>query len=45
MFGREQEQAGLLVEVASDYAFPSNDENALVDFRKKIWYMSHIMCS
>lgn len=37
MFGREQEQAGLLVEVAADYSFEAGDEAALASFRNKIW--------
>lgn len=39
MFGREQEQAGLLVEVASSHTFSPSDEAALIDFRRKLWYI------
>ncbi|KIP12187.1 hypothetical protein PHLGIDRAFT_62555 [Phlebiopsis gigantea 11061_1 CR5-6] len=37
MFGREQEQAGLLVEVAAEHSFEAGDEAALASFRNKIW--------
>lgn len=37
MFGREREQAGLLVEPHPEYAVDPTDEKALADFRNKIW--------
>lgn len=37
MFGRAKEQAGLLVEVESEHDFKPDGENALIDFRNKIW--------
>ncbi|EKM51563.1 uncharacterized protein PHACADRAFT_212203 [Phanerochaete carnosa HHB-10118-sp] len=37
MFGREREQAGLLVELAERHAFDPNDEAALVQFRNELW--------
>jgi long-subunit acyl-CoA synthetase (AMP-forming) len=38
MFGRERNQAGLLVEPAEHHAFdPAADEKALVAFRNEIW--------
>ncbi|GJE92597.1 acetyl-CoA synthetase-like protein [Phanerochaete sordida] len=37
MFGREREQAGLLVEPAPEHTIDPNDERALASFRNKIW--------
>lgn len=39
MFGRGQEQAGLLVEVAVDFSFGPSDEAALANFRNQLWYV------
>ena len=36
MFGREQEQAGILIEPRQ--AVAPDDEQALIDFRNQIWY-------
>ena len=38
MFGREREQAGVLIEPQPEYAIDPNDERALAEFRNKIWY-------
>lgn len=38
MFGREQEQAGVLVETAPDQTFDPSDTKALAEFRNKLWY-------
>ncbi|KIK79350.1 hypothetical protein PAXRUDRAFT_36462 [Paxillus rubicundulus Ve08.2h10] len=37
MFGRERNQAGILVEPRPEHAIDVNDEKAVVEFRKKIW--------
>ena len=37
MFGRQREQAGLLVELEAEHAFSPDDEAALIAFRNKIW--------
>ena len=37
MFGREREQAGMLIEPHPDHAVDPNDEVALAEFRNKIW--------
>jgi long-subunit acyl-CoA synthetase (AMP-forming) len=37
MFGRERNQAGLLVEPAEHRVFDPADENALIAFRNEIW--------
>ena len=42
LFGREQEQAGILVEVAAEHAFNPNDEAALAEFRRKLWYVFYL---
>ncbi len=39
MFGREREQAGLLVEPHPERVIDPNDEGALAEFRNKIWYV------
>ncbi|KAJ3543082.1 hypothetical protein NM688_g5900 [Phlebia brevispora] len=37
MFGREREQAGILIEPHPKYAVDPDDEAALAEFRNKIW--------
>ncbi|KAF7798276.1 hypothetical protein EIP86_009494 [Pleurotus ostreatoroseus] len=38
IFGRGKEQAGLLIELHPEYAIDPNDEQALAEFRNKIWH-------
>ena len=40
MFGRGQSQPGVIIEPMADYAIDPADENALIDFRNKLWYVS-----
>ena len=40
IFGRGKEQAGLLIELHPEYAIDPNDEQALAEFRSKIWYVA-----
>lgn len=40
MFGREREQAGVLVEPSPEYSVDPKDDNAVAEFRNKIWYAS-----
>ncbi|KIK91581.1 hypothetical protein PAXRUDRAFT_149195 [Paxillus rubicundulus Ve08.2h10] len=37
MFGRERNQAGILIEPRPEHAIDVNDENAVIEFRNKIW--------
>jgi long-subunit acyl-CoA synthetase (AMP-forming) len=37
MFGRERNQAGILVEPHPEHAIDVNDEKAVVEFRNEIW--------
>ncbi|KIJ16095.1 hypothetical protein PAXINDRAFT_11135 [Paxillus involutus ATCC 200175] len=37
MFGREQSQAGILIEPRPEHAIDINDEKAVVEFKNKIW--------
>ncbi|KAI0345580.1 acetyl-CoA synthetase-like protein [Trametopsis cervina] len=37
MFGRGRDEAGILIEPKEEYQFDPTDEQALVDFRNKIW--------
>ncbi|KAJ3555779.1 hypothetical protein NM688_g2383 [Phlebia brevispora] len=37
IFGRGREQAGVLIEPAPEYAVDPDDEDALTEFRNKIW--------
>ena len=37
MFGREREQAGILIESAAGNEIRTDDQDALVGFRDKIW--------
>ena len=45
MFGREREQAGLLVEPYSEHAVDPADETALAEFRNKIWCAARLLMS
>ena len=40
MFGRQREQAGILIEPTAEYAFDPSDEALVVDFRNRIWQAS-----
>ena len=42
MFGREREQAGILVEPIEEYTVTPGDDAALAVFRNKIWCVSHL---
>ena len=37
MFGREHEQAGILIEPVPEFAVAPGDDAALAAFRNKIW--------
>ena len=40
MFGREREQAGVLVEPNPAHAIDPNDSSALAEFRNKLWFVA-----
>ena len=40
MFEREQNQVGIIVEPRSEHAVDIRDDNAIAEFRDKIWYVS-----
>lgn len=39
MFGRGRNQVGFLIEPRSEHAIDVQDENAMTEFRNKIWYV------
>lgn len=40
MFGRERNQVGIIVEPRREHAVDIQDDNALAEFRNKIWCVS-----
>ena len=40
MFGRERNQVGIIVEPRPEHAVDTRDDNAIAEFRNKIWYVS-----
>ena len=42
MFGREQNQVGIMVEPRSEHAVDIRDDNAIAEFRHNIWYVSRL---
>jgi long-subunit acyl-CoA synthetase (AMP-forming) len=45
VFGRERNQVGILIEPRPEHAIDVNDEQAVVEFRNKIWYVSELRSS
>ena len=45
MFGREQEQAGILIEPTAAYSVEISDDSSVVEFRNKIWYAIYLSSS
>lgn len=41
MFGREHEQAGVLIETTSEYTIDPSDLTQLAALRNKLWYSGH----
>ena len=42
MFGRERNQVGVLVEPRPEHVVDIQDDNAIAEFRNKIWYVSRL---
>lgn len=42
MFGRERNQVGVLVEPRSEHVVDIGDDNAIAEFRNRIWYVSRL---
>jgi hypothetical protein len=45
MFGREHEQAGVLIETTSEYAIDPSDLTQLAALRNKLWSVHYTICS
>lgn len=43
MFGREHDQAGILVEPSQGHAIDLNDAKQLSEFRNKLWFVLHLV--
>jgi hypothetical protein len=41
MFGRERNQVGVLLEPRPEHAIDVKDDNAVAEFRNRIWYALH----
>ena len=39
MFGRGQDQPGVVIELMSEHAIDPSDENAVIEVRNKLWYI------
>ena len=42
MFGQERNQVGIIVEPRPEHAVDIQDDNAIAEFRHKIWYVSRL---
>jgi hypothetical protein len=42
VFGRDRDQAGILVELTTDLAIDVEDPTRFDELRNKIWYVAHV---